>query len=227
MLKLLQWFKWNWVAILTSDDDYGQQNLQLLRAQSPRPCIAFQEIIPVLRANQPVWYDIEQQMDKVIAKITHSRAQVVLVLSLELPLMRFFRKVIQHNITGLVWIAAEAWASDPLLHGISGLSGIGTIFGVSGREVPVPGLDDFQVSLSAGPEEGAKGPAETGRTCNQECQECLSTAHLYNMSLRETGDRINFNVYSAVYVIAHALHRLLACDEMGCLKRTVYPWQVI
>uniref|UniRef100_A0ACB8EEJ1 Uncharacterized protein n=1 Tax=Sphaerodactylus townsendi TaxID=933632 RepID=A0ACB8EEJ1_9SAUR len=225
ILKLLQRFGWNWVIILSSDDDYGRQNLQKLRAQATWPCIAFQEIIPVEGANQED-SGIQQQMEDIVHKIVHSTAKVVIVLSLELPLLAFFSKVIQQNVTGLVWIASEAWAVDPSLHSIVNLASIGTIFGVAAQEVPIPGLASFRVRLPSSPTEGA-GAQDAPETCNQDCEQCLPTTRLYDKKIQEVGNRIDFNVYSAVYVVAHALHQLLVCDRPeGCQKKRVYPWQV-
>ncbi|XP_054857727.1 taste receptor type 1 member 2 [Eublepharis macularius] len=226
ILKFLQKFKWNWVIVLSSDDDYGQQNLQMLRAQATWPCIAFQEIIPVQRANQANG-PTQQRIKSVVGKILQSTAKVVIILSLELPLAPFFQEVLQQNITDMVWIAAEAWATDPSLHSIANLSSIGTIFGVAVKEVPVPGFADFRIRSPSGPTDRARAPAGAG-TCNQDCDRCLPQARFYDKSLRGTGDRIDFNVFSAVYVVARALHRLLRCDRPeGCDKQRVYPWQLL
>nr|XP_056721029.1 taste receptor type 1 member 2 [Euleptes europaea] len=226
ILQLLQRFRWNWVIVLSSDDDYGQQNLQTLQAQATWPCIAFQEIIPVQRANQEDG-SIHQRMEDIVRKMVQSTAKVVIVLSLELPLLTFFQEVIRQNITGLVWIATEAWAIDPSVHSIANLSSIGTIFGVAAQEVPIPGFADFRVRLPSSPTEGARAQDVQG-TCNQDCGRCLPKARQYDKKLRETGDRIDFNVYSAVYAVAEALHKLLACNSSeGCQKRRVYPWQLL
>nr|XP_034974726.1 taste receptor type 1 member 2 [Zootoca vivipara] len=229
MLRLLQHFKWNWFIVLASDDDYGQQNLQLLRAQATRSCIAFQETIPVQGKDS---YDssnsTQEWISSLVAKIHRSTAKVVIVLSLELPLPTFFGEVIRQKMTDVVWIAAEAWSIDPSTHGIANLSSVGTIFGVAVQDVPIPGMDNFRIRGPSPPGEGGKGQAASGvTTCNQECDDCLAEARSYDQSLRGTGDRINFNVYSAVYVVAHALHQLLRCSATRCDRREVYPWELL
>ncbi|XP_063001275.1 taste receptor type 1 member 2 [Elgaria multicarinata webbii] len=227
MLELLRYFKWNWVMVLASDDDYGQQNLQLLHSQASWACIAFQETIPVLQADEQVLStSANARIREVVEKIDRSKARVVIVLSLELPLLSFFEEVVRQNVTGLVWIASEAWSIDPSTHNVTGLASVGTILGVAVQDVPIPGLDDFRVRGCSGPAESAGAPA--GRvTCNQDCDACLPMAQQYNQNLRGTGNRIDFNVYSAVYVVAHALHRLLGCSNTRCHKRAVYPWQLL
>ncbi|CAI5782998.1 taste receptor type 1 member 2 [Podarcis lilfordi] len=229
MLQLLQHFKWNWFIVLSSDDDYGQQNLQLLRAQATRGCIAFQETIPV-QGKDPhdSGNSTEEWISSIVTKISRSTAKVVIILSLELPLPTFFREVIRQEMTDIVWIAAEAWSIDPTTHGVANISSVGTIFGVAVEEVPVPGMDDFRVRGPSHPGEGGEGQAASGAaTCNQECDDCLAEACSYDKSLRGTGDRINFNVYSAVYVVAHALHQLLRCSATRCDRREIYPWELL
>ncbi|XP_061457154.1 delta-1-pyrroline-5-carboxylate dehydrogenase, mitochondrial isoform X3 [Rhineura floridana] len=226
--KLLKQFKWNWVIVLASDDDYGHQNMQLLRAQVTWVCIAFQETIPVQQEQQEDPNNTAQEQIKdVVAKISRSSAKVVIIVSRELPLISFFEEVIRKNMTGLVWIAAEAWSIDLSIHSIANLSRVGTIFGVAVQNVPIPGLDDFQVRSPSGPTDSGKGQAVVNATCNQDCDQCLAMAQLYDNSLRGMGHRIDFNVYSAVYVIAHALHRLLGCNATQCNKQRVYPWQLL
>lgn len=224
MLRLLRWFRWNWVIVLASEDDYGQQNLQLLRSQASWACIAFQESIPVQQGQRDAGNG-EARIREVVGKIARSTARVVLVFSLELPLLAFFPEVLRQNVSGLVWIGAEAWASDPSVHSIANLSSVGTIFGVAARNVPIPGLNDFRVRAPSGPA-GAAPAQALGKTCNQDCDRCLAAAQAHDRSLRGTGHRIDFNVYSAVYVVAHALHRLLRCDRSGCHKQPIRPWQV-
>ncbi|XP_053137179.1 taste receptor type 1 member 2 [Hemicordylus capensis] len=225
MLRLLRRFRWNWVIVVCSDDDYGQQNWQLLRSQASWACIAFQETIPVTRAKQDS-RPFKERLEDIVAKIAQSSAKVVLVLTLELPLQSFFQEVIRQNVTELVWIASEAWAIDPDLHNMAGISSVGTIMGVAAQNTPIPGLNEFRTRLPSGSTEGPETPAASP-TCNQVCDQCLAVARLYDENIRGTGDRIDFNVYSAVYVVAHALHRLLGCTNMGCHKRTVYPWQLL
>ncbi|XP_060115219.1 taste receptor type 1 member 2 [Heteronotia binoei] len=226
ILKLLQRFQWNWVIVLSSDDSYGQQNLQLLRAQATWPCIAFQELIPVQLTNQEAG-SVQQRMESIVGKIVQSTAKVVIVLSMELPLLAFFQEVLRQNVTGLVWIACEAWAIDPSLYDIANLSSIGTIFGVAPQDIPIPGFDDFRIRSPSSPTEGA-GVQDAAETCNQVCDQCLPATLLYDKIFRGTGNRIDFNAYSAVYIVAQALHQLLGCDSPeGCRRQRVYPWQLL
>nr|XP_060614748.1 taste receptor type 1 member 2 [Anolis sagrei ordinatus] len=228
LLNLMKYFRWNWVIVLSSEDEYGQQNAQLLRSKIGTTysevswiCVAFQETIPVQKDNQqePDGATL-QRFQLIITKIKGNSAKVVIVLSTELSLLPFFREVINQNLTGLVWVASEAWATDLSIFSMHNISSIGSVFGVAVQDVPIPGLDEFRIKS---PKVREAAPP----MCNQECDDCLLITRRYDASIRAAGNRIDFNVYSSVYVVAHALHALLGCNKTGCSKQTFYPWQLL
>ncbi|XP_059572477.1 taste receptor type 1 member 2 [Alligator mississippiensis] len=227
MLLLLKHFHWNWVIVLFGDDEYGQENLKLLQFWATGVCIAFQESIPVPRESKKLSLEQQAKVQDIINMLRRSTAKVVLVLTLDLTLPFFFQEAIRQNVTDLVWIGAEAWATDPSLHSITNISRLGTFLGLAVREVPIPGFSTFRVKSPSNQTEGAGTWASDQGTCNQVCDRCLSATKQKEKELRGSGERIDFNVYSAVYVIAHALHRLLRCGSAGCHKRVVYPWQLL
>ncbi|XP_077167619.1 taste receptor type 1 member 2 [Paroedura picta] len=227
MVLLLQEFQWDWVVVLSSEDGYGQQSLHMLRAQAAWLCIALHETIPVPRDSREEGR-AQQRREAAVRQMGQSTARVVLVLSLELPLPAFFQEVLRQNLTGRVWIASEAWALDPSVYGIAGLSGIGTVFGVAAQDVPMPGFADFRVRLPSSPTGEGAGAQGAAGACNQVCDRCFPQMLLRHQVLRDSGDRIDFNVYSAVHVVARALHRLLGCGRPeGCRKQHVFPWQLL
>nr|XP_020637632.1 taste receptor type 1 member 2 [Pogona vitticeps] len=224
LLNLLRSFRWNWVIVLYSEDEYGQTNLHQLRAQATWACVAFQESIPFWTNDRPAL--AKARIQNLVERIKGSSAKVVIVLSTEVPLWRFFEEAVWQNVTGFVWIAAEAWAMDSMLRDLPGISRLGTFIGIAPEKVAIPGLDDFRVRPSGDPPDGAEARADPAM-CNQECDDCLFKAQEMDPILRATGSRIEFNVYSAVYAVAHALHRVLGCNATGCRHRTVYPWQLL
>uniref|UniRef100_A0A7M4FL10 Taste receptor type 1 member 2 n=1 Tax=Crocodylus porosus TaxID=8502 RepID=A0A7M4FL10_CROPO len=226
MLLLLKHFHWNWVIVLFGDDDYGQENLKLLRFWATGVCIAFQESIPVPRGSQMLSLEQQAKVQDIINMLHQSTAKVVLVLTLDLMLPFFFQEAVRQKVTDLVWIGTEAWATDPSLHSITNISRLGTFLGVAVREVPIPGFSTFRAKAPSNQTGGAGTWASDQGTCNQVCDRCFSAAKQREKELSDSGERTDFNVYSAVYVFAHALHRLLRCGSTGCHKRTVYPWQV-
>nr|ACP31196.1 G-protein coupled receptor [Ailurus fulgens] len=227
MVQLLLHFRWNWVIVLVSSDDYGRYNSQLLSERlAPRDiCIAFQETLPTLQPSQEVTPWERQRLEAIVGKIQQSSARIVVLFSPDLVLYNFFREVLRQNFTGAVWIASESWAIDPVLHNLTGLHDTGTFLGITTQSVPIPGFSEFRMRpAQAGPP--APNRTNLGATCNQECDRCQDTTASFNAILTLSGERVVYSVYAAVYAVAHALHSVLSCTQT-CSKEVVYPWQLL
>ncbi|XP_039865394.1 extracellular calcium-sensing receptor-like [Simochromis diagramma] len=184
----------------------------------------------------------------------------------------------QRNVTGIQWIASEAWvtssrlASPQFLHILKGTLGF-TFPGVS-----IPGLKEFLLNVRPSPKPGmeffnmfweehfgCKLEFESQRAKDYEADDFndndsfrynpgfqnnslymvgfnVGQKSLFNMSAYKDGEyafekpvctgsedlrntdssysdvsqvRISYNVYKAVYAVAHALHTFLNCDSAG------------
>lgn len=229
MVQLMLHFRWNWIVVLMSNDDYGRDNSQLLRdrlARSNDVCIAFQEVLPTAEPQQAATAAELKQLEGILLKMKQATARVVVVFSPELALHNFFREALRWNVTDIVWIASESWAIDPVLHNLTGLQSTGTFLGITIQEVPMPGFSEFRLRRpEASPARPPHGNSSRG-TCNQECEACLNVTKSFDSILTLSGERVAYCVYSAVYAVAHALHNLLRCSPHRCRKKKVYPWQV-
>lgn len=227
MVQLLRHFHWNWIIVLVSSDDYGRDNSQLLskRLAGSDICIAFQEALPTPQPGQVVTPQERRRLKVIVDKLQQSSARVVVVFSPDLALHNFFREVLRQNFSGVVWLASESWAVNPDLHNLTELRHTGTFLGITPHSVRIPGFSEFRVRRAQ-----ARPPASNrtslGATCNQECDTCLDTIMSFNTILTLSGERGVYNVYSAVYAVAHALHSLLGCSQTNCPKKVVYPWRV-
>nr|AEX66098.1 G-protein coupled receptor [Lontra canadensis] len=229
MGQLMLYFRWNWIILLVSSDDYGRYNGQLLndRLATRDICIAFQETLPMPQPNREVTQWERQRLEAIVDKRQQSSARIVVLFSPNLALHNFFREVLRQNFTGAVWIASESWAIDPVLHNLTELCNTGTFLGITTQSVPIPGFSEFRTRPP--PQAGPPAPNRTslGATCKQECDTCQDTTASFNTILTPSGERVVYSVYSAVYAVAHALHILLRCTQTTCSKRVVYPWQLL
>ncbi|XP_051952881.1 extracellular calcium-sensing receptor-like [Xyrauchen texanus] len=244
MVQILRHFGWTWVGLIYSDDDYGiyaaqsfQQDVQLFGG-----CVAFSEILP---------HDSNQiDIQHIVGVIQASTARVVVAFSALTYLMPLMDEVALQNVTGRQWIASEAWASNPVFQSPHFLPFLGGTLGIAIRHGEIQGLHDFLQRLHPDNDprnnmlrifwENMFGCSFWGRETDGEqvkkvCtgQEDLSstdTAYTDVSALRAA-----YNVYKAVYALAHALHSLMQCEEgrgpfsgNSCADiNNLQPWQLV
>ncbi|XP_054857781.1 taste receptor type 1 member 1 [Eublepharis macularius] len=221
LVRLLKAFQWTWVGTLGSDNTYGRQGLQTLHEVATKEgiCFAYQGIIPMEAGNPEL-------VANVLA-VQASSAKVVIVFANKQSAMIFFQEVVRQNMTGKVWLGTEDWSLSQEILGIHGIRGIGTVIGVTIMEAP--GTWKFEAVSKCSANQSLEASCYQGcrETCSQLCSQlpvpalqCLLTPSPYDTHAA-------FNVHSAVYAVAHSLHRLLDCQTGVCRKDTVYPWQLL
>ncbi|XP_020781486.2 taste receptor type 1 member 1 [Boleophthalmus pectinirostris] len=223
MIQLLVHFNWTWIALLGSDNDYGLQGMHSLAKQAPYYgiCIAYQGIIPTASDKTA------QQMRNMVDGILTTKVNTIVAFSSKSKLSGFMPFVIEKNVTNKVWIGTEDWSVATLISSIPGAHTIGTVIGISVKNADVQGFAEFEkrdVEKSMQYNGGKNGESLENV--------CLQSTDLYSMAINdyslETYDRTSsFNVYKAVYAVAHALRRLLECDSRNCSNRTVQPWELL
>ncbi|XP_066493571.1 taste receptor type 1 member 1 [Tiliqua scincoides] len=230
LAKMLQMFKWSWVAVVGSNNTYGRQGLQMLQdvATTAGFCFAFQGVIPTYKGNP--------ELESTVQALKNSTANVVIVFANRQSALLFFMEVVLQNVTGKVWLGTEDWSLASETWQIAGIRAIGTIIGISIKQEQLPGMRAFETAfadlenttahLSHG---GNSAPfcQHCREKCSQACSQLRSPNILQRQEPSPYDTQGGFNVYTAVYVLAHGLHHLLACQRGVCRKDTVYPWQLL
>ncbi|NXW54324.1 TS1R1 protein, partial [Eurystomus gularis] len=224
---LLQHFGWTWVALLGSDNAYGRDGLDALYKLLTMTdvCVAYRGIIPVnTDASSP-------ELHNLVRILTDVKVNVTVVFSNRRTARPFFEVVVQRNITGMVWVGSEDWSLSQTIWQVPGIQSIGSVIGMSVEKTESTMLERFQswkmAEESAAAERASSTEAGGGvggsarLDCTQRCTGCLSLA------ADKYDTQASFNVYSAVYAVAHGLHDLLGCAAGACSRRTVYPWQLL
>uniref|UniRef100_A0A3P8T5N7 Taste receptor, type 1, member 1 n=1 Tax=Amphiprion percula TaxID=161767 RepID=A0A3P8T5N7_AMPPE len=226
IIQVLVRFNWTWIALLGSDNAYGLQGMEGLAKHAPNYgiCIAYQGTIPAYRA------DTVQVMRNVADQVLKAQVGVIVVFSSRTKLKKFLPFIIERNVTNKVWIGTEDWSASSLISGIPGVHTIGTVIGVAVKYVAFSGFEEFErrvleASMQQHNQEDSDGPVDEGNICLQS-SDLYSLARM-NFSLEEYDITSSFNVYKAVYAVAHALHRTLGCDSGGCSKTHVHPWELL
>uniref|UniRef100_A0A3P9K9N8 Olfactory receptor C family, v3 n=1 Tax=Oryzias latipes TaxID=8090 RepID=A0A3P9K9N8_ORYLA len=174
--QLLVRFNWTWVGVVRGDHEYGRFALQgLLRElKGTKVCVAYQEMIPLL-------YNRQKALEII------SVAKVVVVFSAEGEMTPFLRDYMIQNITGIQWVASEAWVTASVFTGSEYYPFLGGTIGFGIRRGHISRLSDYLMTVS--PENYPNNPLV------KELWEAL----------------VAYNVYKAVYAVAHSLHNLLLC----------------
>ncbi|TKS71258.1 Taste receptor type 1 member 3 [Collichthys lucidus] len=205
---LLKEFNWTWVAVVGSEEEYGQQGVQEFSkaASNKSICVAYQGLIPVYTDPEPV-------VKTIIDNIENT-------------------KVIRRNVTG-VWIGSTSWAIHNGLTSLAGMNKIGTIIGFTDKTQDLKQLRDYVEVLFAKVREknaNTSPPASMSSSRYNPCPLCWNLSE-DNITLvtDPAVERSAFSVYAATYSAAQALHNLLGCNSTTCShgrETKIYPWKV-
>ncbi|XP_074496754.1 extracellular calcium-sensing receptor-like [Sebastes fasciatus] len=225
MIQILRRFGWTWAGLLISNDDYGlhaARSFQSDLAQSGGGCLAYLEVLP--------WDKDPAELGRIVDLMRKSTARVVIVFAHQSHVINLMEEVVRQNVTGLQWMASEAWTAATVLqtpHLMPYLSGT---LGIAIRRGEIPGLRDFLLRIRPDIQQNSRGnnvvnqfweytfqcrfappPAgwveAGGVLCTgQEDLESVETEFLDISNLRP-----EYNVYKAVYALAYALDDMLRC----------------
>nr|XP_033799951.1 vomeronasal type-2 receptor 26-like [Geotrypetes seraphini] len=246
VVQLLKHFGWNWVGIIVSDDDTSVRGSEELKKKiiSNGICIEFLEIFPSISG----YY--EDKFNSILKTVENSSAKVVIIYSsssaFELILFDISFSV------NKVWITSVTLADAPDMH--YWISSIfipfnGTLaFSVHRGEIP--GLKDFIYSIkpSKNPnDELLKSLWEIHFHCvlpnangtfpiKLLFTNCIGNETFESLSLKILdvyNFRYTYNVYTAVYAFAYALHEMYSHKiQIGQLvdrtppTKDFQPWQL-
>lgn len=241
IIQILKRFGWTWVGLVYSNDDYGMDAAlsfhHAIRDQLGG-CVAYSEILP--RDNN------RREVERIVGAVRDSTSTVVVVISTEAYLLPLMDEISLKNVTGKQWIASEAWSTSPVFLTPRMLPVLAGTLGIAIRRGEIEGLRDFLLRLR--PDTKASNNMvrifwENMFRCRFDPQrEPGATVCTGDEDLRSTNTaytdiselRASYNVYKAVYALAHALHDLLQCVEgkgpfsgHRCANvSTLQPWQV-
>lgn len=230
MVELLRGLRWNWVAAVGSDDEYGRQGLSLFSslANAKGICIAYEGLMPLPRAGSTRLGSVQS----LLHQVNHSSVQVVVVFSSAHATYSLFSYTIHYKLSPKVWVASEAWLTSSLVMMLPGMERVGTVLGFLHQGAEMPEFRSYvQTRLAQAAEPTYCASLEAGRLgleehvvgprcpqCDRASPENVTDGLLYHQT---------FAAYAAVYSVAHALHKALLCNSSGCpTQEPVRPWQV-
>uniref|UniRef100_A0A8C4NMM6 G-protein coupled receptors family 3 profile domain-containing protein n=1 Tax=Dicentrarchus labrax TaxID=13489 RepID=A0A8C4NMM6_DICLA len=216
MIQILKHFGWTWVGLLISDDDYGlhvARSFQSDMAQFGGGCLAYSEVLP--------WGSDPAELRRIVDVMKKSTARVVMVFAHEIHIYQLMEEVVRQNVTGLQWMASEAWTSVDVLQTPDFMPYLGGTLGIAIRRGEMAGNNMLSyIKYFTG-----------GALCTGQEDLHSVESELFDVS----NLRPEYNVYKAVYALAYALDDMLHCEpgrgpfsghSCATLQR-LEPWQLV
>ncbi|XP_042269975.1 extracellular calcium-sensing receptor-like [Thunnus maccoyii] len=231
LAALVKRFEWQWIGAIQSDNDYGRNGILAFTEEVKKlgVCVAFVGTIGRT-------YTMDKILN-VVELIKQSTVKVILAFVPESDFYLLMKEVVKQNITGIQWIGSEAWITAPQASTPEIYQAFGGALGFVVKEMAIPNLKPFLTGISPYTDPHAAfvrdfweiivgcRPALSGEHTGTEANEiCTGNETLMNSQdvfFNVTQLRVSYNVYKAVYAIAHALHQLVFCQPVG--EKTVRP----
>ncbi|XP_053565114.1 G-protein coupled receptor family C group 6 member A-like [Bombina bombina] len=255
LATLIRKFKWTYVGIISSDDDYGRSVLESLtnHFDDQLVCTAFKEKIPSDVGNP----DMIIAIKKVLEKIKVSSAQAV-ILALKVPnVIELFTEAMKLNISR-IWIAMDNWSTSREIATMTGINTVGHVLGFSFKNGEIPGFHKYLRTLHLDSNTINTFIEEYKHLrfgCTEEYkayEHCLSVSpdncfqsesikfkspmacKLANVSTASDDFVVNnieldgsFSAYLAVTAIAKALKNILCSNGTCKINHDLHPWQLL
>ncbi|XP_029435578.1 extracellular calcium-sensing receptor-like [Rhinatrema bivittatum] len=245
-------FGWAWVGLLSSPNDYGTLGSQILKEELLKLgiCIAFHETFPTVST--------AKNLKLILEVVKRSSAKIILVYSSVAFFIPVVEELSRANITGKIWITSHSWSNSfNLLKREYTHLLIGTL-GFAVHEGEIPGFKEFLLKLhpSTSPHDIFIKPLweEIFRCHWPDSENNLTTLASMDVStpmtmctgaekLKEFNGQIprefdmstSYNVYNAVYSVAHGLQDMHSCipgegpfiNHTCADIRNFKPWQLL
>ncbi|XP_067850659.1 extracellular calcium-sensing receptor-like [Heptranchias perlo] len=248
LAQLVKKFGWTWIGTIRINNDYGNFGMQAFRETVEKlgVCIAFSESF--------YRTDPREKIIKIVEVIKKSTTKVIVAFSATREMRILLRELLRQNVTGIQWIGSEAWVTSELLAPEENVKVLVGTIGAAIRRSEIPGLREFllkvnpfllpgNVLVKEFWETAFRCSLKSGNAASQandstKMQRCTGKEHLEELQNAYSDlqtDGSTYNVYKAVYALAHAFHNMFACENGNgpfvnktCAQVSNFePWQVL
>ncbi|XP_075433980.1 extracellular calcium-sensing receptor-like [Ascaphus truei] len=247
LAQLVLHFGWTWVGLIALGDDYGEQGIQVIKQEILKAgaCVAFTEFILLSR--------LDKNTPHLTRVIRESTATALVVFSIDVEMGQLLDEMLRQNITGKTFVASEAWSISNVLSMDKYSTILSGSMGFAYHSTTITGFRGYLNSIHPFNTPGQTWTKKfweeafgckfldqrnlTGlwdnpaKLCTgNEDLESIQNKYNYMSSLRSS-----YNIYTAIYIIATALHDLQTCQEGrgpfyngSCTDiQSFKPWQLL
>ncbi|XP_043929405.1 extracellular calcium-sensing receptor-like [Protopterus annectens] len=244
---LVLYFGWAWVGLLSDSSDYGLQGSLTVKDELVKAgaCIAFSETIPAVYS--------EMKILSISETIRKSSANVIVIYSIDTDVYPVMEMIARNNVTGKVWVASNDWAQSYLFAKNEFLRTLQGTFGIVVRRGNIPGFNEFIYRLNPyiNPDDvflkifwelvfdcKLQIVDNINKNLTKESKICKGDEKLEGMKMdffKLADLRTTYNVYNALYAVAHALHDMISCrhgegpfmNNTCAVLQNFEPWQLL
>ncbi|XP_037700311.1 G-protein coupled receptor family C group 6 member A isoform X1 [Choloepus didactylus] len=246
MAHLIQKSGWNWIGVITTDDDYGRLALNTFAVQAAanNVCIAFREVLPAFLSDNTIQVRINQTLEKIIAE---AQVNVIVVFLRQFHVFNLFNKATERNISK-IWIASDNWSTATKIITIPNVKSIGKVVGFTFRRGNMSSFHSFLQNLHMLPNENNKPLKEYAMLLSacadvkdSDLSQCISNHSqgtlVYNGVERNFSLRNDFlwdytepglvhSIQLAVFALGYAIRDL--CQARDCQNPNAFqPWELL
>ncbi|XP_041851051.1 extracellular calcium-sensing receptor-like [Melanotaenia boesemani] len=241
LAKLVKHFGWTWVGAVAVNNEYGLNGIAafIQAAQEYGVCIEYFE---AFSSSDP-----PHVLQRITERIKQSTSKVIMAFMSHREIKLLVSELYNQNITGLQWIGSDAWITDPSLTDSEGHKILAGSLGFTVAKAHIPGLEEYlrQLHPSQFPDSQFVSDfwekvfnCSLNKSVNTYKQPCSGFESLQNVTSLFTDVselRYTNNVYKSVYAVAHALDKLIKCDNSPGLPfngkcsdpKHIQPWKVL
>ncbi|KAI7802897.1 putative extracellular calcium-sensing receptor [Triplophysa rosa] len=219
---LVKHLGWTWVGAVNSDNDYGNNGMDIFLNAAKKEGICIEYSVKFYRTEP-------EKLIKVVNTMKRGTAKVIVAFVSFIEMGFLIDQLSIRNITGLQMIGVFGWIASQNLITPNTFHVMGGSLGFSLRKIYIDGFPDYAYKAfwdTAFPCSHRDGDYSQNEI-NCSTYEDILVLRNYNEEVAE--HRYVSNVYKAVYAVAYALHSLLECKgQEGCEKTvTIQPHQVV
>uniref|UniRef100_A0A3P8PSZ3 G-protein coupled receptors family 3 profile domain-containing protein n=1 Tax=Astatotilapia calliptera TaxID=8154 RepID=A0A3P8PSZ3_ASTCA len=186
LAHLVKYFGWTWVGAIRTNDDYGNNGMATFTETAQQLGICLEYSVSFFRT------DPYEKIQKIIETIKASTSKVIIAFLSHMDMDVLINKLSVHGLTGYQWVGSESWISDSQI-----------------AAMDIHHILDGAIGLSIPKFKELNSTAENPRECTGHEDMTGVQNSFTDMSLMS----IFNNVYKGVYAVAHALHKILSCNE--------------
>ena len=213
ILEIVQYFDWNYVILLVSNDEYGRAARMAFDRKKDKLkvpiCLAIDEILTS-----------KNQLNIVNKLKNETKAKVIILISNLNQAKIFIDLCYEHYIKNFTWIASDAWSKNSYVtNGKSDM--FKGLFGISPLHVDITKYEKYRSFLANTMVSTETNIWKKEFFSTEKCK-CgsVSMEHCLTDENYEIAPYQIMSTIRAVYIVAHALHHLLSCDSKHCYNRT-------